>query len=327
VDVEELLGVRVVKLDDGRPQVEYRCRWADGAADSWEPARNLAPDLLRDYEEKWWGYAKKGDREGLLKMMLGGKEVLVASLDKDRRSALHYAAGIGSEAAVELLLENGAEPDLGDKDGYSPLHIAAGYMNKPIVNKLIEWGADPELEDNQGRSVTDLVENLKQNMPKNPMTYVRLQSLNDVETSLLENLYVESLPARVLEVKDLELGRREFLVEWEDPALEPEWVADKHMADDVVEDFYNNLEYAYAARVLDDREVDGAFEYLLEWQDGGEPSWEPAGHVTDTLLKEYLVPLGRWTPPAAAEEEGAGAGEGAAAGGPPSLEDGGLLPM
>ena len=50
-------------------------------------------------------------------MMLGGKEVLVASLDKDRRPALHYAAGIGSEAAVELLLENGAEPDLGDNPG------------------------------------------------------------------------------------------------------------------------------------------------------------------------------------------------------------------
>merc|ERR1719498_1852044 len=113
-------------------------------------------------------------------------------------------------------------------------------MNKPIVNKLIEWGADPELEDNQGRTVTALVDNLN----------------------------VESLPARVLEVKDLELGRREFLVEWEDPALEPEWIADKHMADDVIEDFYANLEYAYAARVLDDREVDGAFEYLLEWQDG-----------------------------------------------------------
>ena len=112
MDVEELLGVRVVKLDDGRPQVEYRCRWADGADDSWEPGQNLAPDLLRDYEDAWWKYAKKGDREGLLTMMLGGREVLVASLDKDRRSALHYAAGIGSEAAVELLLENGAEPDL-----------------------------------------------------------------------------------------------------------------------------------------------------------------------------------------------------------------------
>ena len=42
---------------------------------------------------------------------------------------------------MELLLENGAQPDLGDKDGQTPLSRAVEGQNPAIVQLLLIQGA------------------------------------------------------------------------------------------------------------------------------------------------------------------------------------------
>ena len=92
-------------------------RWTDQSADTWESVRDVADNLLRDFEAKWWTAVRKGDEATINEMMDGGGEVLSRTLNPDRRSALHFAAALGKAALVQRLIKSGAEVDLGDKEG------------------------------------------------------------------------------------------------------------------------------------------------------------------------------------------------------------------
>ncbi len=60
------------------------------------------------------------------------------------RTALHEAVGARSAAAVKLLLENGADPNIRcEGDNAMPLHFACEKQNFEIVRLLIEAGSDP----------------------------------------------------------------------------------------------------------------------------------------------------------------------------------------
>lgn len=342
-EVEELVGVRLVRdKESGKPYVQYLVKWQDDYEDSWESANDISEDLLRNYEDKWWKAVKTGAYDVIVSMLIGGRDALVSGVDDELRSALHYACGTGNTKCVKLLLVNGAEVDLRDKDGYTPLHIASGYMHKEIVNELIEAGADPEIKDNQERSALELVESLRDNLPKNnPSVFARKLQLEEVIRELEANLYEEVTPGQVLkarkkrsaeeEERDLndtleaemgfgssdaaaaeeeeafDLSEREFLVQWSENDVEPSWVPLKHMAEDVVEDFDRGIEYAVANRVLESRQVtprgtsEGAeggdeapkeeaepeYEYLVEWSDGYESSWEPRSHVSSYLINLF----------------------------------------
>ena len=86
-------------------------------APTWEPTANVADNLLRDYEDRWWKACREGDAASIRKMLAGGAKVLACCVDDSRRSGLHYAAGKGSAEAVALLCAAGAKLDLADKDG------------------------------------------------------------------------------------------------------------------------------------------------------------------------------------------------------------------
>jgi len=62
----------------------------------------------------------------------------------DRKSALHLACDVDSEAMVELLLGHGARCDVTDDKGRSPLHLA---KSGGIAKRLLDAGADRMLRD------------------------------------------------------------------------------------------------------------------------------------------------------------------------------------
>lgn len=60
-----------------------------------------------------------------------------------QRTALHHAVGGGHEAAVALLLQRGADPNIRDEgDDAMPLHFAAEKNDLGIIRLLVEHGAD-----------------------------------------------------------------------------------------------------------------------------------------------------------------------------------------
>jgi ankyrin repeat protein len=72
----------------------------------------------------------------------------------DRRTPLFYAAARGATAAVRLLCERGADPNLREHrhlDGYffdrTPLHYAARNGHTETVAALLELGAEPRARD------------------------------------------------------------------------------------------------------------------------------------------------------------------------------------
>ncbi|KAF8398631.1 hypothetical protein HHK36_017562 [Tetracentron sinense] len=62
---------------------------------------------------------------------------MVDALDKNKNTALHYAAGYGRKECVALLLENGAAVTLQNLDGKTPIDVAK-LNNQHEVLKLLE---------------------------------------------------------------------------------------------------------------------------------------------------------------------------------------------
>lgn len=64
----------------------------------------------------------------------------VDALDKNKNTALHYAAGYGRKECVALLLHNGAAVTLQNMDGKTPIDVAK-LNNQSDVLKLLEKDA------------------------------------------------------------------------------------------------------------------------------------------------------------------------------------------
>ena len=62
--------------------------------------------------------------------------------DEKRRTALHICAANGADDMVQLLLQNGANPNVRDIKGNTPLHLAACSAKVPIITLLLSHGAD-----------------------------------------------------------------------------------------------------------------------------------------------------------------------------------------
>lgn len=73
--------------------------------------------------------------------------------DEGGMTALHHAAGFGATAAVQYLIEQGADINAADKNGLRPLHHAAESKNRhsgTAIETLLENGADIEARDKRG---------------------------------------------------------------------------------------------------------------------------------------------------------------------------------
>ncbi|VBB17944.1 ankyrin repeat protein [Yasminevirus sp. GU-2018] len=68
-------------------------------------------------------------------------------------TSLHIAINYQYNVIAELLLNEGASPNIVDSDNeFSPLHYAVGWNNLPIVKMLLAKGADPNLQDIYGNT-------------------------------------------------------------------------------------------------------------------------------------------------------------------------------
>jgi ankyrin repeat protein len=63
-------------------------------------------------------------------------------LSRDARTALMLAAENGYIGVAKLLLERGADVNIGDNRGWTALHIAAARNHVDIIQELLIVGAD-----------------------------------------------------------------------------------------------------------------------------------------------------------------------------------------
>lgn len=279
--VKKIIGSRAVGGN-----MQYLIEWEDGHRPTWVPSANIARDVVEEYEGPWWAAVKKADENNLRKL-LEDVERDVDAIDENGRTALLFAAGLGSENCIRLLADAGADLDKQDSEGFTALHIAAGYVKQGAVRTLVELGADPEIEDSQGRNPIVLVRDLLSKTSRsNPLQFARRLALEGVikvlEDSVFENVEVE----QVLDKRTGVGGKVEYLVKWKDGAPE-EWLAAESIGEDLVKDYEAGLEYGIAENILERREENGMIEYLVKWADIELPTWEPLENVAPDLVAEF----------------------------------------
>ncbi|TVU48491.1 hypothetical protein EJB05_08129, partial [Eragrostis curvula] len=246
---------------------EYLVEWKDGHEPSWVPAGAIAADVVAEYETPWWNAAKKADADALAALL--ADEALRRDPDAEDaqgRTAMHFAAGLGSEECLRALAAAGA--DVGRKEraggGLTPLHIAVGYGRAAAVRALLELGADPEAPDEQGRTPLELVQEVLGKMPKgNPALLQQRLALEAAAKEMEKAVYEWAEVEKVVDGRG-EGKWREYLVEWRDGG-DREWVK--------------------AAWVAEDGEE--KWEYLVKWVDIEEATWEPAENVDAELVQEF----------------------------------------
>jgi uncharacterized protein len=70
-------------------------------------------------------------------------------------TALASAAVKGDTHLCEVLLKNGANPNLADPNGVTPLVYAVQFENKELVALLVKYKADKNHKDNEGKTPYD----------------------------------------------------------------------------------------------------------------------------------------------------------------------------
>ncbi len=80
---------------------------------------------------------------------------LGADVNKPGWTALHYAATNGHLKTIQLLLDEYAYIDAASPNGTTPLMMAAHYGSDAAVRLLLDAGAEPTLKNDQGLSAMD----------------------------------------------------------------------------------------------------------------------------------------------------------------------------
>lgn len=98
--------------------------------------------------------AKSGDLASI-RMLLELDATLIEARDKDGSTPLHCAVWKGHQAAVEFMVERGADVNVQNQNdhwGTTPLHAAAHANQAAIAEMLIERGADVNARDLKGKT-------------------------------------------------------------------------------------------------------------------------------------------------------------------------------
>lgn len=84
------------------------------------------------------------------RMLASEPELLEASTEHMRETALHWSAIEDHRDQVRWLAERGADVNSRDQGNNTPLHSAAGVGHLEMVRLLLDMGADPRLANDRG---------------------------------------------------------------------------------------------------------------------------------------------------------------------------------
>jgi len=99
--------------------------------------------------------AQHGQTFALLYLLAAARTGHVDVPDLHGRSPLIWAAYRGHDEAIQVLLDEGAQPAIKDKSGSSALHWASAKGCAQVIRLLLAAGADPHDPDGEGKSSID----------------------------------------------------------------------------------------------------------------------------------------------------------------------------
>ncbi|MFJ2988800.1 ankyrin repeat domain-containing protein [Collimonas sp. NPDC087041] len=113
--------------------------------------------------------ARNGDTALMIASYKGKVAAVKALLDKEAEpnttgwTALHYAAAIGNDEIVQMLLDASAYIDAGSPNNTTPIMMAARAGKIMTVKLLLDSGADVTLKNDVGMSAIDLARKFDHN--------------------------------------------------------------------------------------------------------------------------------------------------------------------
>ena len=113
---------------------------------SVEPYHQISQELLKEKKEnkqKLLGASSTGNLDEIKYLLSKRVDINCAEDFGSQWASLHYAALKCQKEVVQLLINEGADPDITDIWGNSPLHYAAHYGFINVAKVLIEGGSDP----------------------------------------------------------------------------------------------------------------------------------------------------------------------------------------
>jgi len=120
--------------------------------DGYSPLHNTADSVLKGFPRK----RTEADRNRIAALLLEYGARVDATINHGD-TPLHCAVATDNVGLVQLLLKNGADPNIQQAQGMTPLHFAfsAGKDRMQVVRLLLSHSADSSVTDEYGRTPMD----------------------------------------------------------------------------------------------------------------------------------------------------------------------------